>query len=144
MYTVLFGGISYGFFTNGVFQTDPDFPFINQITTIKIDKNNRFQQYIMDATFPTIISQQSNPGNTLLFGAETTFIPAQQVPTLAKDIFDFDSLGRRRRLLGYIVGGIQSTLPNTSTTSDSAASPYIFKVWIVPKKHTCRFKENVS
>lgn len=130
MYTILFGGISYGFFENGQFQTDSELPFINQITTIEIDKHHHFQQYIMDATFPTIISQQSNPGNTLLFGAEAVFIPNRQISTFATDIFNFDKLHNRRRLLGYIVGGIQSTLPNTNSSSDSAASPYIFKVWI--------------
>ena len=31
-------------------------------------------------------------------------------------------------MIGYIVGGIMSTLPNTNVRSDTAASPYIFKV----------------
>jgi hypothetical protein len=35
-------------------------------------------------------------------------------------------------VVGFIVGGIQSTLPNTTAESDSAASPYIFTVTLVP------------
>ena len=35
MYTVLFGGISYGYFSSGVFNTDAELPFINQVTTIR-------------------------------------------------------------------------------------------------------------
>gem|GEM_PF-4808643 len=33
-------------------------------------------------------------------------------------------------LLGYISGGIQSTVANTSSIRDSAQSPYIFSVFL--------------
>jgi hypothetical protein len=36
-------------------------------------------------------------------------------------------------IIGYIMGGIQSTLPNTDFQSDSAASPYVFKVVLTPR-----------
>ena len=44
----------------------------------------------------------------------------------------YDTLGTNAVVVGYIVGGIQSTLPNTNVESDSAASPYIFTVTLVP------------
>ena len=69
MYTILFGGISFGFFENGVFKTDEEIPFINQFTTIKINPCGQFRQYLMDTEYPFILSTQSNPGNRLLFGA---------------------------------------------------------------------------
>ena len=47
-------------------------------------------------------------------------------------MLNYDELGRAPVAVGYIVGGIQSTLPNTNTTSDSAASPYVFTVTLVP------------
>jgi DNA-dependent RNA polymerase auxiliary subunit epsilon len=130
MYMLLFGGISYGFISGGSFQTDPQIPFINQVTTVKIDAQGNFQQYLMDNQYPEIFSQFSNPGNTLLFGAEARFIAANNLPAFPNLVFSLDELGNTPSLLGYIVGGIQSTLPNTSTITDSAASPYIFSVYL--------------
>jgi hypothetical protein len=72
MYTVFMGGISFGFFQDGVFQTDSEIPFINQITTIKRDKDKHQKQYLMNATYPTIRSQNSNPGNAYVFNVYIT------------------------------------------------------------------------
>jgi len=131
-YTVLMGGISYGFFSAGVFQTDPELPFINQVTTIKRDRHGSFSQYLMDAEYPVILSTGSNPGNPLLFGTSATFIPVNGLPTYDNGVIKLDALGIDPLVVGFIVGGIQSTLPNTNTESDSAASPYIFTVTLVP------------
>ena len=79
-YTVLMGGISFGFFSSGVFLTDPELPFINQVTTIKRDRDGVFSQYLMNAEYPVILSTGSNPGNQLLFGASATFIPVDGLP----------------------------------------------------------------
>lgn len=125
-YVSFFGGISYGFFQNGTFQTDEEFPFINDVTTITIDKKGNYTQYLMDSSYPVIPSTQSNPGNTLLFGAESHVIVAEGVPRLHNRVIDFDSLSPGPTLVGYIIGGIQSTLPNTNVASDSSASPRIF------------------
>ncbi len=132
MYTVIFGGISFGFWQNGVFQTDSEIPFINQVTTIQIDKHGNYTQYLMDAEYPVILSTQSNPGNQLLFGAGAFFIPADDLPTYNNGVVKMNSLGRDPILVGYIVGGIQSTLANTNVITDSAASPYIFNVIFTP------------
>jgi hypothetical protein len=131
MYTLFFGGISFGFFENGQFKTDSEFPFINQVTTIKLDSCGCYSQYLMDATYPLILSTQANPGNLLLFGAGAQFIPAANTPRYDNDVVKLDKI-HKPRLIGYIVGGIQSTLPNTNTQSDSSASPYIFKVTLIP------------
>src|SRR5579871_4253171 len=124
-YTVLMGGISYGFFSGGVFDTDPELPFINQVTAIKRDHHGVFSQYLMNAQYPIILSTGSNPGNPLLFGANAVFIPADGLPMYGNGVLKYDALGTNPVVVGYIVGGIQSTLPNTNTESDSAASPYI-------------------
>lgn len=132
MYIVLPGGISFGYFSNGQFLTDPEFPFINQVTTVKRDAHGHYKQYLMSSEFPVILSTQSNPGNQLLFGAGAFFMANTNLPTYSNGVIKFDKLGREPFLAGYIVGGIQSTLPNTNTQSDSAASPYIFRVIITP------------
>lgn len=130
MYHLFFGGISFGFFQNGTFQTDNEIPFINQITTIKKDKNNQFTQYLMDAQYPLIRSTGSNPGNPLLFGAGATFIP-NNILQYPNSVISLDTI-RRPTVIGYIVGGIQSTLANTNVITDSSASPFVFKVTLVP------------
>lgn len=134
-YTVLMGGISYGFFQDGTFNTDAELPFINQVTTIQRDSNGMFSQYLMDGTYPVIQSTGSNPGNTLLFGAGATFIQAEGLHSYPNGVLNYDELERGPVVVGYIVGGIQSTLPNTNTSSDTAASPYIFTVTLAPGSH---------
>lgn len=129
-YLTLFGGLSYGYFDSSGFQTDEEIPFINQITTIEYNSHAEFTQYLMAAEYPTILSTTSNPGNVLLFGAGADFIPAANLSSYDNGVIKYDHLYKGRSLMGYIVGGIQSTVPNTSSTSDSAASPYIFKVYL--------------
>ena len=131
-YTVLMGGISFGFFSSGLFQTDAELPFINQVTTIKRDRHGVFSQYLMNAEYPVILSAGSNPGNQLLFGANATLVPVDGLPAYKNGVLKYDALGSNPIVIGYIVGGIQSTLPNTNVSTDSAASPYIFKVTLVP------------
>lgn len=131
MFTLLFGGISYGYFSNGVFQTDNELPFINQVTAIQMDKNGYFTQYLMNNQYPTIPSTGTNPGNTLLFGTGAYFI-ASNIMQYNHHIINLDNI-RKPTVIGYIVGGIQSTLPNTNNQLDSSASSYIFKVTLVPK-----------
>ncbi|WP_059359450.1 hypothetical protein [Parachlamydia acanthamoebae] len=128
MYVLFFGGISYGFFENGQFQTNPELPFINQISAIRLNKKGDFKQFILKQQYPVILSSQSNPGSPLLFGAAGQFIPVDDLPAYGNGVIKLDQLSRHSSVIGYIVGGIQSTLPNTNTSSDSAASPHIFKV----------------
>jgi hypothetical protein len=134
MYEIFFGGLTYGFFENGVFNTDEEIPFTNEVTTIKIDPVGVFSQYIMANEYPTILSVYSNPGNTLLFGAGGVFIPKNHLPTYSNGVLKLDSLmNKEPQVIGYIVGGIQSTVPNTEFITDSGASPYIFEVTLLPK-----------
>lgn len=133
MYTTFFGGISFGFWVNGTFQTDSRLPFINQFTTIQFDRHRKFTQYLMETTYPVILSTSSHPGNQLLFGANAVFIPVDDLPTFDNGVIKLDELSEKPTLIGYILGGIQSTLPETATMADSAASPYIFKVVLQPK-----------
>lgn len=129
MYTVLCGGLTYEIVVDGVITPDSDIPFTNLVTTIRINEKGRFKQFLMSGQYPVILSTQSNPGNQLLFGTNAAFIPS--APLLTPDVIDLDRV-RDGRVVGYIVGGIESTLPDTKSQSDSAASPYIFQVRILP------------
>lgn len=132
MFIVLLGGITYGYFSGGTFVTDAELPFTNQVTTIKINKHGQYNQYLMEGEYPVIISTGSNPGNQFLFGAGAKFIPALHVDAYFNRIVKLDKI-KRPMVVGYIVGGIMSTLLNTQSPSDSAASPYIFTVTVTPK-----------
>ena len=135
MYLLSFGGISYLQVSGGMIVPDDELPFTNSVTTVKIDANGNFSQYLMANQYPTILSQFTHPGFPLLFGAEARFIPANHAPLFPNGVFSFDDLSSSPTLLGYIVGGIQSTLGNTMDIADSAASPYIFNVYI-QKRYT--------
>ncbi|MFZ4099268.1 MAG: hypothetical protein ACOYKZ_02935 [Chlamydiia bacterium] len=133
-YIVLPGGLTYLYEQNGQFLSDTEVPFTNEVTTLAIDGCGHIQQYLMEATYPVILSEFVHPGNTLLFGAGSHFIPVSGVLAYSAPIVDFDALPAGSTLLGYIVGGIQSTLPDTVTNADSAASPYVFKVTLTKSK----------
>jgi hypothetical protein len=91
-----------------------------------------FSQCLINAEYPVILSNGSNPGNQLLFGADATLILTDGLPTYGNGVLKYDALGSNPIVVGYIVGGIQSTLPNTNVSTDSAASPFIFTVTLVP------------
>ena len=135
MYNIVFGGLSYEYFSNGALVTDAEIPFLNQVTTIKMDKNGLFTQYIMDNEYPVILSTQVNPGNPFYFGAGANFIPHHTIRRYANGVINLDNI-RTTTVLGYIVGGIKSTLQNTNSRIDSSASAYVFKVTLVPQRPT--------
>jgi hypothetical protein len=134
-YTLLFGGTSFGYFANGEFQSDSELPFINQVTAIKLGKDGDYTQYLMNGSYPTILSTQSNAGNPLLFGAGAYFMPSSDLPSYDNGILKLDELGAAPVCLGYIVGGIASSKPNANGILDSTASQYIFKVTLLPSSN---------
>lgn len=160
MYTLLFGGISASIFSDGdcenscvalipkegnIFTICCNLPFTNDITTIKINKHGLYQQYLMSSKFPTIpvpkpasLFCSSDPfppdaPRIYYFGAEAAFIPNQKLAAYPNGVIAFDNLKHHRTFLGYIVGGIASTILDTNCVTDTIASPYIFKVYISPK-----------
>lgn len=135
-YITLFGGISYATVDpiTHTATTDAELPFTNAITTIVIDRNGQFTQNLMTAEFPTLISQSSNPGNTLLFGTTAQFFLANGIAQYSNGVIDLDSVMANATsdtvTLGYVFGGIASTVPNTNSSSDSGASNTVFEVTI--------------
>ncbi len=139
MYTILFGGISFGFFEESCkglkFMTDDEIPFINQTSTIRIDKNGKYTQHFMrHGGFPLILSEHVNKGNPLLFGAECELFFLDYIDRYPNDVVKLDLI-KEPTVIGYIVGGIQSTLPNTNVQPDSSPSKLIFKVIVEPVRH---------
>lgn len=144
MYNLFFGGISFlcsingGFYNpGGSFFEDFELGFTNDVTTILIDSKGEFTQYFMSATFPAITpSFGTTPGPELLFGASADFFPADGLPLYPNGVIAFDKLGSDPILLGYIVGGIQSSMAETESefgNVDTHASNYIFTVTLIPQ-----------
>lgn len=131
IYSILLGGLTFGYFEDGVFKTDTGFPFTNQITAIKRSPSGEYQQILLPVEYPLITSTQSNPGNTLRFGTGARFVFAPDAPIFSNGVLNLKKI-TCKTVIGYIVGGIQSTLADTNVPSDSAASPYIFKVTLSP------------
>lgn len=139
MYTLLLGGMSFGFFTETAsgftFNTDDEIPFISQTTTVRIDKNDNYTQYFMeDGGFPPLLSETVNAGSQLLFGSECEVFLLDKVRKYKNDVLKFDSIKKPTRI-GYVIGGIMSTKPNTDSQADSMPSPYIFEVIVEPVRH---------
>lgn len=132
IYSLLFGGMTYETYESGEFVPDAEIPFTNQITALRRTKDGKYRQYLLPIEYPTIVSTQSNPGNPLLFGAGAKFIRAPHVDAYPNHVLKLKRI-KQPTVIGYIIGGIQSTLPNTNTQADSAASPYIFKVTLTPR-----------
>lgn len=132
MHTVVFGGLSYETYVDGVFEFDQEIPFTNNVTSVKIDAKGQMTQHLLEATYPIIFSTDVNPGNQLLFGAGARFVSASNPSSFSNGVFSLDTI-KEKTLIGYIVGGIQSTLPNTSSPADSSPSAYIFEVFVKPR-----------
>ncbi len=143
MYTVLCGGISFLYSVNGGFYSpggsfieDAELGFTNDVTTIQIDSSGHYRQYFMSATYPVVTpSFGTTPGPDLLFGSGANFFPADGLPHYPNGVIALDKLGSSPVLLGYIVGGIQSSMAETDSefgNVDTRASNYIFKVTLIP------------
>ncbi len=158
MHTMLFGGISA---VIGIGAGDCDsecqasipttgtnfvqccnLPFVNDITTIEIDKTGTYRQYLMNTKFPTIGSGLTLDPCTgdpltdpriLFFGASAAFIPNESLPMYSNGVINLDKLGSSPVFLGYVVGGIASSLTDTNCPGDSTASRYVFKVTLQPR-----------
>ncbi len=137
MHTVVLGGLTYIDCTGGTCAADPEDPFTNQVIDIVLTKNGKMNQYLMDAAYPFVPTNVasdlvSSYSPNFIFGAGARFIPVDKLPLFPNAVFSLDAL-KNKTLLGYIVGGIMSTINNTNTQADSAASPYIFKVFATPQ-----------
>jgi len=98
------------------------------------------QQYVGEYPFTPIVS---GTRTFSLYGAEAKFFAGPGLPANAmfqNGVFKLDELlALGSGTIGYIFGGIVSSVPNTSSRLDSTASPEIFAVIItlVPEPSTC-------
>ncbi len=97
-------------------------PFVNDVTTLEQQANGTTLEYAMANQLPG------------MYGSEASFFPITGLPQSANGVFDLDGLlSGQPTTLGYLYGGIVSTLGSTTNqTTQTAASNALFKVVLVP------------
>lgn len=121
MHTVFFGGIAQYYDTAGTLVQDNNVPFVNTIARVTRNTNGTMAEYKLPVEMPSLL------------GAGAEFIPNPALPHFENDVFKLDSIGTDSTLIGYIFGGISSTLPNIffiNNGTQSDASNQLFKVFI--------------
>jgi hypothetical protein len=129
-----------------IFTPCCNLPFSNDVTTVEIDEHGVYRQYMMSGTYPIINSYppvcsgfpvMTCAGDFLqtiyFFGTNAAFIPTDGIPTFSNGVIALDKLSKKPVFVGYIIGGIASTVTDTNCTTDSQSSPYVFKVTISPQ-----------
>jgi len=123
MHTLFFGGLSqYTLDANNNLVQDDNVPFVKTISRVTRLNDGTMQEVKLNIEMPTLV------------GAGAEFIPVKDTIFYYTDeILDINAVPQQKTLIGYIVGGIESTLPNIFTINDgtqSAASNVVFKVYI--------------
>jgi len=128
MHSVFFGGMSrYRYNTQGNLITDDAVPFVNTISVVTRTD---------DGTMTELQLPQTMPG---LLGAGAEFIPATGMPYLPSGILDLNALPTGQQVVGYIMGGIESTAENiffVNNGTQSHASTRLFEVVIEREETT--------
>ena len=127
MYDVRMGGISLYNYANGQLTEDTELPWIDDVTSLVRARNGSFQEYIM-SPIPAV-----TPGSTGNYGANAAFFMNQALPATSKGVILLSRL-RGPTVVGYMFGGIYSTVSNTSSNTFRAtgASNQVFQITMTP------------
>ena len=128
MHMLLFGGISLNYFdrTRNELIRDDLLPFINQSTSIVLDGEGNYTQYLLPHDFPEVYDQES--GLRLRFGTNAEFMVNESIATYENGVIRMDEIDEPT-VLGYVFGGIAADQPNRGNT---AASGRVFEVVYTP------------
>lgn len=121
MHNVFFGGMSryYPDAGNNLID-DPDVPFVKSISRISRDNSGNYSEVFMG-------EMES------LLGSSAEFIPASGIAQNENGLLMLDEIPEEPWLIGYIVGGIESTAPNIFFENDgtqSTATNRVFEVYL--------------
>lgn len=122
MHNLFFGGIAQYRDSAGIRLQNNDVPFVKTITRVTRNSNGKMTENKLPIEMPAFL------------GAGAEFIPAENLPMYGNEVIKLDALRSDTILLGYIYGGINSSIPNIFWINDgtqSVTSSTIFKVYIV-------------
>lgn len=127
MYTVLIGGISLYYYADGVLTEDTGLPWVDNVTSLVRSRDGSFQEYSM-SPIPAVTA-----GGTGYYGAGANFFNNQALSTRRNGVISLNDL-RGPTVLGYMYGGIYSTVPATgnNTFSQTGASNQVFQITLTP------------
>jgi hypothetical protein len=135
MHSVFFGGIAQYFDSAGVLVQDNNVPFVKTIARVTRTADGKMAEYKLPIEMPG------------LMGAGSEFIFASGVPIFKNEILNLDAITADTTLVGYIYGGINSTLPNIffiNTGAESTAGSQILKVKLIKKSTVGKDELNVQ
>ena len=122
MDTIFFGGISlYDYnFATGQFTVDTELPFVDDVTTFAQRADGSDQEYIMPSQLPG------------RYGSNAAFFASPGLPHYSDGVIKLNRL-TGPTTLGYIYGGIYSTVGDTTDPpSQTTSSNQVFRVTLIP------------
>ncbi len=122
MHSVFFGGIAQYFDDNGTLTEDNSVPFVKTIARVTRDAAGNMAEFKLPVEMPALL------------GAGSEFIPNEELEYYDNEVLNFDELEEDTTFVGYIYGGINSSLPNIffiNNGTQSSASKQIFKVSVI-------------
>ncbi len=127
MYDILMGGISLYEYSNGQLIEDTFLPWVDDVTSLVRAGDGSFQEYSM-SPIPIVTA-----GGTGFYGANAAFFGNEALPMYRNGVIRLNKL-RGPTVLGYMFGGIYSTVPTTSGNSfgETGASNQVFQITLTP------------
>jgi hypothetical protein len=124
MFNIFLGGISlYDYnFATGQLTEDDELPFVDDVTTFMQGPDGVSQEFEMPSQLPG------------LYGSEASFFASPGLPQYGNGVIQLDQL-TQPITLGYMFGGIFSTVPNTTDpATQTSATNALFRVVLTPKQ----------
>jgi hypothetical protein len=121
MHNLFFGGISRFYPGTDGLKSDSDVPFVHTISRVTRE-GHIHSEYLHPERMPALL------------GASAEFILQSGLPLLHNEIISLADISSDSLLLGHIVGGIQSELPNafaTNQTEKTGASAMVYALYLV-------------
>ncbi|MBX2905766.1 MAG: T9SS type A sorting domain-containing protein [Taibaiella sp.] len=122
MHSMFFGGIARYYDSAGVLVQDDNVPFVKTIARVVRDGAGAMTEYKLPVEMPGYL------------GASAELIPAPGVPRYENGVIKLDDLTSDTTLVGYVVGGINSSAANiffVNTGTESVASTAVYEVYLV-------------
>ena len=133
MFNVFFGGIARYYEEDGMIVRDDDVPFVKTIALVMRDKDGNMKEEKLPIEMPGYL------------GAGAEFIAHPNLLTYSNGVIDYDLLGNDTVLLGYILGGINSSDRNIffiNNGEESTASNALYEVMLVKNSLTSTSAES--
>lgn len=134
MYTVFFGGISQFYANeNGQIIQNDSVPFVKTISYVRRDASGNLSEHKFSTEMPGYL------------GAGSEFIPTNELQSYNNNVLKLNSNKNDSILIGYIVGGINSSQKNIfwiNTGTQSTANNTVYEVWFTKSVQTSTVKIN--